>query len=279
MSEVRLRASIVVIGDEILGGFVQDTNSGWLAGRLHDAGVPLDRVATVPDQLDAIQEAIEAELARVRPRLLLTSGGIGSTPDDVTMEAVAAFLGQDLVVDPDIDRRVARALEWTASQGVTLTAAHEQSMRKMSLVPEEAYLLDGARGLTPGIAVDVDGGCDADGGATIVILPGVPSELRRIATGCIEPLLLAGRGLPQHVEELSHPYPESVLNEVFNRLVTEFPDVHLGSYPGPECIVRLKGSPERVGAAMALVREAVARLEDNPGAAQLRAAWADGNTT
>jgi molybdenum cofactor synthesis domain-containing protein len=275
MSDVRLRASIVVIGDEILGGYVQDTNSGWLAGRLQHLGVPLERVSTVPDDLAAIHEALEAELARLRPRLVLTSGGIGSTPDDLTMEAVATYLDRSLVVEPEIDRRISRALEWTAAQGVTLTHDHERAMRKMSLVPDGAYLLDGARGVAPGVAVDIDGGCEHDGGATLVILPGVPTELRRIASGSIEPLLLAGRGRPQHVEELTHPYPESVLNEVFNRLVAEFPDVHLGSYPGAECIVRLKGEPERVGAAMGLVREALAALGTDPGAQRLRAAWAE----
>jgi molybdenum cofactor synthesis domain-containing protein len=274
MSEVRLRASVVVIGDEILGGFVQDTNSGWLAARLQKVGVPLERVSTVPDDVSAIHEALDGELARRRPRLLLTSGGIGSTPDDVTMEAVAAYLGRELVVEPDIDRRVTRALEWTAAQGVTVTDGHAQALRKMSLVPDGSYLLDGARGVTPGVAVDVDGGCKTDGGATLVILPGVPAELRRIAEGSIEPLLLAGRGQPRHIAELTHPYPESVLNEVFARLVAEFPDVHLGSYPGPECIVRLQGAPQRVDAAMTLVREALAVLDSDPGAARLRDAWA-----
>ena len=89
-----LRASIVVIGDEILGGFVHDTNSHWLAGQLQTHGIPLDRVQTVPDTMAAIDEGLRMELGRSRPRLILTSGGIGSTPDDLTMEAVAATLGR-----------------------------------------------------------------------------------------------------------------------------------------------------------------------------------------
>jgi molybdenum cofactor synthesis domain-containing protein len=275
MEEERLRVSIIVIGDEILGGFVQDTNSGWLAQRLHAAGIPLDRIVTVPDDTAAVDEALGAELGRSRPRLVLTSGGIGSTPDDVTMDAVARHLGRDLAVDPDIDRRITRALEWTAAQGGTVTDVHERAMRKMARVPDGAYLLAGARGVAPGVAIDVDGGCEEAAGATIVILPGIPGELQRITTESIEPLLLAGRGDPDHVAELTHGYPESTLSPVFDRLVADYPDVHLGSYPGPECLVRLKGRRERVEEAMELVRSAVAALDAEPGSERLRAAWAE----
>ncbi len=267
-------ASIVVIGDEILGGFVQDTNSHWLSGRLQTLGIPLDRVQTVPDTMGAIDEALRLELGRSRPRLILTTGGIGSTPDDLTMEGVAATLGTGLEVNDDIDGRITTALEWTAAQGVTVTDAHERSMRRMSRVPAGAYLLRGARGVAPGVAVDVDGGL-GDGEATIVILPGIPSEMRRIFDEGIVPDLLGGLGRPQHVVELTHPYPESTLNPLFGQLVEAFPDVHLGSYPGMPCIVRLKGAQARVEEAASLVRDHLAELEADPGSERLRQAWAD----
>lgn len=267
-----LRASILVIGDEILGGFVHDTNSHWIAKRLQSHGVPLDRVHTVPDTLEAIAESLRMELARSRPRLILTSGGIGSTPDDLTMEGVARTLGLPLEVHADIDARITKALEWTAARGATVTESHERAVRRMAQVPHGAYLLPGARGVAPGIAVDVDGGLDA-GGATIVILPGIPGELTRIVSEGVEPTMLEGHGNPQHVVELTHGYPESTLNPVFDRLVADYPDVHLGSYPGRECLVRLKGTTDRVESAAGLVREAIAALDADPGNAELRAAW------
>lgn len=269
----RLRASIVVIGDEILGGFVQDTNSHWLAARLQERGIPLERVSTVPDELDAVREALLTELGRERPRLVMTCGGIGSTPDDLTMQAVAHTLGLDLMREPDIDARITAALEWTAGQGVDVTEQHERSMRKMAMVPDGAYLLAGAKGVAPGVAVDVDGGCSSPSGATIVILPGVPHELKRIMEHGIEPTLLEGRGEVQHVAELRHPYPESTLNPVLERIVTEFPDVHLGSYPGQECTIRLRGTQDRVEAAMKLVAAELAVLADDPASGRLRDAW------
>lgn len=266
-------ASIVVIGDEILGGFVQDTNSHWLAGRLQTLGIPLDRVQTVPDTLEGIDEGLSLELDRPRPRLIMTSGGIGSTPDDLTMEGVAKTLGRDLEVDAEIDRRITGALAWTAAQGVTITEGHERAMRRMARVPAGAYLLTGAKGVAPGVAVDVDGGL-AQGGVTIVILPGIPSELRRIFDAGIAGDLLRGFGTPQHVVELTHPYPESTLNPLFDRLVADFSDVHLGSYPGLPCIVRLKGLQPRVEAAAAAVRAYLEELEADPGSRRLRDAWA-----
>ena len=268
-----VRVSIIVIGDEILGGFVQDTNSAWLAQQLQALGHPLDRVSTVPDSFTAIDEAIGLELQRERPRLVLTSGGIGSTPDDVTFEAVARHLGLQLVLEPTINERITAALAWTSEQGMDVTEDHERSMRKMARVPQTAYLLPGATGFAPGVALDVDGGCGVDAGATIVIMPGIPGLLQRIFTDGVEPTLLAGRGHPQHVAELRHPYPESTLNPVFDQIVADFPDVHLGSYPGDECIVRLKGDKARVEAAMALVEDYLKMLAADPAAERLSQAW------
>ncbi len=268
-----LRCSIVVIGDEILGGFVQDTNSGWLAHRLAALGIPLDRISTVPDALEAIGEALATELARPRPRILLTSGGIGSTPDDLTLEAVAVHLGRELRSEPAINAMITRLVGEAARQGTPISEGHERSLRKMARVPDGAYLLPGAMGVAPGVAVDVDGGVSSDEGAVIVVLPGVPSELRRIMLEGVEPALLAGRGDPLHVIEMEHSYPESTLNPVLDRIVVEYPDVHLGSYPGAVCVVRLKGSKDRTEAAAALVRAFLDDLDSDVTAAAMRDRW------
>lgn len=269
----RLHASILVIGDEILGGFVRDTNSGWLAGRLHALGVPLDRIVTVPDDAWAIDEALQAELARGCPRVVLTSGGIGSTPDDLTVESVAASLGLELRIEPEIDARITHALEWTIAQGAQIDAEHERAMRKMARVPEGAWLLPGIDGLAPGIAVDVSGGCHTEGGATIVIMPGVPSELKRIMRQGVEPSLLHGRGAPAHIAEIRHGYPESTLSPLLGRLVIEYRDLHVGSYPDRECVIRLEGTPERVEQAMSVIRAFLSKLDASPSSHLLRAAW------
>lgn len=262
---------MLVIGDEILGGFVEDANSPWLARHLQTAGVPLDRVHTVPDEFPAIDEALQAELARARPRLVVTSGGIGSTPDDVTFEAVAASLGRGLSEDPVIAGRIETSLQWQADQGVDVTDDFRWHMLRMARVPEGGHLL-GDEGWVPGVRVDVDGGVDADG-VTIVILPGIPSEFRRILDDLVAPQLIDGRNPTVTVTEIEHGLPESALNLTFARLIERHPDVKLGSYPGTPMVIRLSGTREAVAAAEAFVRDELDQLLATEGGARLAAAW------
>jgi nicotinamide-nucleotide amidase len=264
---------MVVVGDEILGGYVTDTNSPWLADRLRAHGVPLTRVSVVPDGMTDIAEALHAELARSRPRLIVTSGGIGSTPDDLTYDAVAAALERPLVEDPLIASRIDGALGWTASQGVEVDDAFAWHLKRMARVPEGSRLLAPEAGWVPGVAVDIDGGSDAEDGATIVVLPGVPSEFRALLERAVEPLLLAGRREPPAVTEIEHTLPESALNLTFVALLERFPDVKLGSYPGSPMLVRLSGTPAQVEAAERFVRGELASFLATPGGANLAAAW------
>jgi molybdenum cofactor synthesis domain-containing protein len=271
--EIRvLEASVVVIGDEILGGYVTDANSPWLADRLRAHGIPLSRVHVVPDEFDAIDEALAAELARARPRLVLTTGGIGSTPDDITYEAIAASLDRGLVEQPVIAERIDQALRWTQAQGVEVDEAFAWHLKRMARVPEGTRLLLDEGGWTPGLAIDVDGGMDDDG-VTIVVLPGVPRLLRRIVEEVLEPRLLAGRNEIPTVVEVEHGFPESALNLTFADLISRFPDVKLGSYPGDPMLVRLTGSADDVAGAERLVRGAIDDLAASEGGARLQEAW------
>lgn len=273
MTDQLLRASIVVIGDELLGGFVRDSNSHFLARRLRAHGVPLDRIHVVPDEFDAIDEALQAELARARPRLVLTTGGIGSTPDDITFEAVAASLGRDVVQEPRIAERLEAALDWTRSQGLEVDDEARHQFFRMARVPSGATMLS-AGSWVPAVRLDLDGGIEERSGATVVVLPGVPSQTRELVTAAIEPDLLAGRNPEWTFTEVHHSFPESVLNPVFLRLVEEHPDVKLGSYPGAPMVVRLQGTADEVGAAAALVRQEVARLEGTEAGERIAASWA-----
>jgi molybdenum cofactor synthesis domain-containing protein len=262
-----LAASMLVIGDEILGGFVTDTNSPWLADRLRPHGVPLDRVHVIPDDAGAIAEALAAELARARPRVIVTSGGIGSTPDDITYEAVAAALGRELVLDPTLAAAMRGIVERTRERGHTVTDAFIDHVMRMARIPAGSRLMAREGGWTPAVCVDVDGGSDApDGrGATVVVLPGVPSEFRALLGDAVEPALLAGRNSVPHVVELTHAFPESLLNETFVTMQDRHPAVKLGSYPGRPMIVRLSGPEAEVEAAASLVRDAFAVLTAEGG--------------
>ena len=263
---------MVVIGDEILGGYVTDTNSPWLADRLRAHGVPLSRVHVVPDDLAAIDEALTAEIDRGPGRLVVTSGGVGSTPDDLTYEAVAASLGRELVEDPRIAERLRGVLAWSREQGLDVTDEFAWHLMRMARIPEGAQLLLREGGWVPGVAVDVDGGID-EGGATVVVLPGVPGEFRSIVSEVVEPSLIAGRNPVPAVVEIEHGFPESALNLTFVEVGERAPAVKLGSYPGRPMLVRLSGDADDVEVAAGIVREAIRRLEESPTGERLRAAW------
>ena len=255
-----LEASMIVVGDEILGGYVTDTNSPFLARTLRDHGVPLTCVHVVADDAAAIDEALTAELQRPRPRVVFTSGGIGSTPDDLTFESVAESLGREVVVDPTIGTRIEEALTWSREQGFEVTEAFTWHLYRMARIPTGSRLLDRPGGWAPGVLVDVDGGVDA-GGVTVVVLPGVPSEFEALLAEAVVPHLIAGRNLAPHVVELTHGYPESVLNLAFVAMLGTHPQVKLGSYPGRPSVVRLSGPRSEVESAAALIADHLAALD------------------
>lgn len=267
-----LFASMIVIGDELLGGYVADANSPWLAELLRDYGVPFERIHVVGDDLGAINEALTTELGRARPRLIVTSGGIGSTPDDITYTAVAASLKRPLVRDETMAERVEQALEWSRQNGLDVDDAFASHMYRMAEIPKGARLIYREDGWLPAVLVEVDEGL-VGGGVTIAILPGVPREFRSIMTETVGPNLLAGVNPLPIVREIQHRLPESALNAVFRRLIDAFPHVKLGSYPGYPMIVRLSGFGDDVRAAAAMVDTELEALMAGPAGAKLEAAW------
>jgi molybdopterin-biosynthesis enzyme MoeA-like protein len=102
----------------------------------------------------------------------------------------------------------------------------------------------------------------------------VPSEFAAIVEQVVEPDLLAGRGDPPTVVELEHGFPESALNLTFAEVIDRYPEVKLGSYPGPRMTVRLAGPDGAVTEAAETVRAAIDRLEASPAGERLAAAWA-----
>lgn len=267
-----LRASMVVVGDEILGGYVTDTNSPFLADRLRAHGVPFERVHVVPDTMEDIGEAIRAEVARGGPRVVVTSGGIGSTPDDLTYEAVAAALGRSLVADPVLTERIDGAIAWSREQGFAVDDVFVDNISRMARIPQDAELLLREGGWAAAVAVHVDGGCAAEG-TTIVILPGVPSEFRALLEHAVEPVLLADRNPIPAVVEITHGFPESALNATFLTLQLRWPEVKLGSYPGRPMLIRLAGVAEQVEGAGAFVAAELERLRRTPGGRRLESRW------
>jgi len=266
----RVTAALIVIGDEILDGHVTDANTRVLAAALAEQGVALDRMHTVRDDMDDIVEALQREVGEPGPRLVVTSGGIGSTPDDITFEAVAVALGRTTQVNEIIAQRVQGALDWQRSQGLEVDDVVATAMMRMAAIPAGARLLE-LSGWVPGVVVDIDGGVTT-AGTTVAVLPGVPSEFARITReGLVD--LVAGRNPVPTVVEVTHGFPESLLNPAFAQLARQVPQVKLGSYPGRPMLVRLTGPADEVAVAASLVRDRIDALAASPGGSAVQRAW------
>ncbi|MEA2351042.1 MAG: nicotinamide-nucleotide amidase [Thermoleophilaceae bacterium] len=169
------RAGIVVTGTEVLTGRVTDRNGPWLADRLLELGIDLAHITICGDR----PEDMEAQLRFMADQgmdLIVTSGGLGPTADDLTMEMVARFTGRDLVLDARLEARIAEILKplmrrWRDLDPEAILASN----RKQAMTPAGARPLDPV-GTAPGAVVPPAGG----DGPTVVVLPGPPRELHEM---------------------------------------------------------------------------------------------------
>jgi nicotinamide-nucleotide amidase len=164
---VTVRAGIVVTGTEVLSGIIRDENGPWLSEQLRGLGVDLAHVMVVGDRPDDLRAALDF-LADMD--LIITTGGLGPTADDLTVEVVSEFTGRPLALDPALEERIWQIVARLRSRWPD---ASDEGMRagsrKQALVPEGALVLEPV-GTAPGVIVPVS--------PPIVVLPGPPGELR-----------------------------------------------------------------------------------------------------
>jgi nicotinamide-nucleotide amidase len=164
-----VRAGIVVTGTEVLSGRVTDRDGPWLAERLEELGVEISHILCVGDRAPDLEAALRF-LADREVDLIATSGGLGPTADDLTVEAVAAFAGRRLVLDEEMEGRIAEILSGFARRMRFDAEALRDANRKQAMVPEGATTIDPA-GTAPGLVVPTDG-------PTVIVMPGPPRELQ-----------------------------------------------------------------------------------------------------
>ena len=169
VSQRPVRAGIVVTGTEVLTGRISDRNGPWLAERLGELGVEVSHIVCVGDRAPDLRAAL-GFLADVGVELIVTSGGLGPTADDLTAEVVGEFAGRELVLDEAMEERIAKILAGFARRFRFDAEALREANRKQALVPEGATAIDPA-GTAPGLVVPTDG-------PTVIVLPGPPRELK-----------------------------------------------------------------------------------------------------
>jgi nicotinamide-nucleotide amidase len=165
-----VRAGIVVTGTELLSGLITDRNGPWLAQRLGELGVEVAHLLCVGDRPADLTAALRF-LADQDVDLVVTSGGLGPTADDLTTEVVAGFAGVELELDEAMERQIAAILARFRHLAHFSPQALRAANRKQAMVPRGAQALDPV-GTAPGLVVPVDGG------PTVIVLPGPPRELQ-----------------------------------------------------------------------------------------------------
>jgi nicotinamide-nucleotide amidase len=178
---VSLRAGILITGTEVLSGIISDRNGPWLSERLRERGVEVAEIVIVADRRGDMRAALEF-MAAEGLDLVVTSGGLGPTADDLTTEVVAGFSGRPLALDEALEGRIWSVLERLRSRWPNLDEdAIRDSNRKQALVPEGATVLEPV-GTAPGLVVP--------GSPTVVVLPGPPRELQPMWETALETELL-----------------------------------------------------------------------------------------
>ncbi len=197
-----MRAELISIGTELLLGEIVDTNSSYLAGRLVALGIDCLHMATVGDNLERAVETIERALTRAD--LVVCTGGLGPTEDDLTREAISAALGETPALDPTLLRELEA---WFGGRGVAMP---ERNRKQAWLIPS-ARPLANPLGTAPGWSVE-------QGGRRIIAMPGVPSEMTRMWEVEVEPTLIAGMTLRTRTLKLLG-IGESAVEEALGELV------------------------------------------------------------
>jgi nicotinamide-nucleotide amidase len=174
---VSARAGIVVTGTEVLTGRVVDRNGPWLADRLEELGVDLAQIAIVGDRREDLLAALRF-MAAQRYDLVLTSGGLGPTADDLTAEVVAEFQGRELVWDGALQERIEAIVARLGARWRNVSAdAMREGARKQATIPRDATVLDPV-GTAPGLVVTPAERVGCPPTPTVVVLPGPPRELQ-----------------------------------------------------------------------------------------------------
>ena len=178
-----MNAEIVAIGSELLLGQIVDTNSAWMAQRLADLGVNLFYKTVVGDNPDRMLEITNR--AMERSDLVITSGGLGPTQDDLTREIVARAANRDLVMDPELLAQIEARFR---SRGMIMT----ENNNRQAMIPEGAIPVTNPNGTAPSFIVE-------DPRAVVYCLPGVPFEMKWLFDNELVPYLRGKFGLSDSI--------------------------------------------------------------------------------
>ncbi len=212
-------ASIITIGDELLIGQVIDTNSAWMATELNKAGIHVRRRVAVGDKYKEIVSALDEESERAD--IILLTGGLGPTADDITKPLLCDYFGGKMIVDPGALKNVKQIFE------VVLKRPMIERNLKQAEVPDCCTVIQNARGTAPGMWFEKNG-------KIYVSMPGVPHEMKGMMETTVIPMLQARFELPAilHRTLLTASVGESTLADMLEDFESDLPkDISLAYLP------------------------------------------------
>ena len=213
---------LVCVGNELLIGKIPNTNAQWLADRIVRLGGRVSRETTVPDNLDEISSSIRDALKR-RPNLVITSGGLGPTHDDMTLRGVARAVGRRVKLNRTAIRLMKRHYRKLAPR----MRIHLNKPRlKMACLPIGSEPIENPAGSAPAALIKYRQ-------VTIISLPGVPKELKAIFNDSIVPLIRAKTRRASFFEEsiLTRAIVESELSPIIDKVMKQYSSVFIKSHP------------------------------------------------
>lgn len=241
-------AEIITVGDEILIGQTVDTNSAWISMQLSMRGIRVNRITSISDRREEIISALDEALGRAP--LVLMTGGLGPTSDDITKVTLAEYFGTRLIVDPEV---LAEISERIARRNLEMN----ENNRRQALVPECCRVLANHSGTAPGMLFE-------KGGRIIVSMPGVPFEMKHIMQVHVLPMVesMSGGRTIVHRNIMTYGTFEAKLAERLEGFESQLPDsVRLAYLPAHGVIkLRLTGSGDDGEMVRRTVEEQVRRL-------------------
>jgi nicotinamide-nucleotide amidase len=215
------RIELLAVGKELLIGRTLDTNAHWMGKRLAAMGGMVKQMTTVDDDLGEISSAVRECLSR-KPDVLVVMGGLGPTPDDMTLKGVAIGLGRRMVRNKEALRIILAHYARRGMPKVKMTPAR----RKMATLPAGAEPLLNGVGTAPGVRI-------AAGRSLVFCLPGVPSEMKSIFRSSVEPEIekRIGRLYTKALRFKVEGILESNLAPLISRELNRYPGTYIKSHP------------------------------------------------
>jgi nicotinamide-nucleotide amidase len=223
---VAVDLEIICVGNELLIGKIQNTNAHWLSKQATQLGVNVKRVTIVQDAVEEIATCIREAIAR-KPQFIITTGGLGPTFDDKTLQGIAEALSRQLEVNQKALAMVKQKYVDYAKKRESTTETELTPARvKMATLPEKTEPVNNPVGTAPGVRVDL-------GGTVLFALPGVPSEMEAIFNETVVPLLkgVAGGSVFFERSIIADAIMESRLAPIIDRVMSNNHGVYIKSHP------------------------------------------------